>query len=250
MKLLKVSIAMMLALAATSASAADMPVKARPLAPAPVFSWSGFYVGGNVGYAWGTVNGGPPSIFDSIANPPVLFTTLNPYNFDVDGIVGGGQIGYNLQFGQTVLGIEADFQGTNLKGGGSSTTRMPGVAIDLDSKIDWFGTVRGRLGYAMDRVLIYGTGGLAYGKLQTTLGLTEAGVLYSRTDQATHVGWTAGAGIEAAFAAGWSAKIEYLHVDLGSEKFSFQYPGIRVDIDKDYSFDLVRIGLNYRFGAR
>jgi outer membrane immunogenic protein len=247
MKLLAMSTAGILAVIVTGASAADMVLKARP-APVAVFSWDGFYAGGNVGYAWGTVNGGPPRIFDSLANPPVLFTTLAPYNFDVDGIVGGGQIGYNLQFGQWVIGVETDFQGAGLSGGGSSATRIPGIGIALNSDIDWFGTVRGRLGYALDRVLIYGTGGFAYGNLETTLVLTEAGVPFSRTDKATHTGWTAGGGIEAALGTGWSAKIEYLHIDLGKEPFSFQYPAIRVDIDKDYSLDMVRVGLNYRFG--
>jgi outer membrane immunogenic protein len=252
MNSLKLLTAGALAVIASSASAADLgnyPVKARQPAVVAASSWNGFYLGVNAGYAWGGVNGGAPSIYDTLSSPAVLFTTLSSYNFDINGGAVGGQAGYNVQFGQWVLGLETDIQWSSLQGGGSSATRIPGVTIDLNSKVEWFGTVRGRLGYAFDRVMVYGTGGLAYGSLETTLGLTEAGVLYNDTDRAAHLGWTAGAGLEAALGAGWSAKVEYLHVDLGSKPFSFQYPAIRVDIDKDYAFDLVRVGVNYRFGS-
>ncbi len=85
--------------------------------------------------------------------------------------------------------------------------------------------------------------------MEATLNVTEAGRLFSATHKNMHVGWVAGGGVEAALSANWSAKAEYLHVDLGDERFRFQYPAVRVDIDKDYSFDVVRVGVNYRFGG-
>jgi outer membrane immunogenic protein len=245
---LKLAAAGALAMMAVNANAADLGYSFKDAPPAEAsFSWAGIYLGVNGGYGWGTVNGGKPVIYDSMSTPEVVFMTTKAYNLDITGAALGGQVGYNWQVGRVVLGAEADLQWANLRGSGSSSTRVPGVGIDLTSEINEFGTVRGRLGYAFDRILIYGTGGFAYGKLETKLALTEAGVVYPRTDKGEHSGWVAGAGIEAAIARNWSVRFEYLHLDLGAEPFSFQYPAIRVAIDKDFSFDLVRVGLNYRF---
>ena len=148
-------------LAAGAASAADLPSRKGPVvAPVyvPAFTWTGFYVGANAGWGFGNMDSVGVSGFG-----------------DLDGFVGGGQIGYNYQLGQIVLGLEADFQGADLKAGPS----WAGLGIVGEGKTEWFGTVRGRVGYAFDRFLPYLTGGFAYGSVKTTLapGVTINGLL-------------------------------------------------------------------------
>lgn len=206
-----------------AASAADLPVKARPYA-APAFSWTGIYVGGNVGYGWGSTHG-------TAANPL-------PGNFDIDGGLAGLQIGANYQMQNWVLGIEADYQWADIDG--SNTV---GAFAD-SAKVSRFGTVRGRLGYAWDRWMVYGTGGWAFNARTRYSFVTPA----AATDAHNLSGWAAGAGLEYAFAPNWSAKVEYLHVDLDQR----DYGGLgclagacRVGTD----IDTVRLGVNYRFGG-
>lgn len=198
------------ALAAGPAFGADLarapaaPVKA-PLVSAPVFSWTGFYIGGNVGYAWGS---GTDAI-DGV---------------DPKGWLAGGQIGYNYQFQNNVLvGLEADIQGGDVNGG----------TFGFDSKLDYLGTVRARLGYAFDRVLPYVTGGLAYGRNT----ITDFGIDSSNT----HVGWTAGAGIEYALTNNWTARAEYLYTDLGSKTYD------NIGTDAGFTSSTARLGINYKF---
>jgi outer membrane immunogenic protein len=212
--------------AGAPALATDMPIKAPVYqAPAP-FSWSGIYVGAHLGYGWGD--------FDVVdANiAPMQTTSLRP-----SGWFGGGQIGYNVQFASRwVLGLEIDISGSNLRDSGFTS---PGN-IAASGKVDYFGTVRTRLGYAMDRTLLYATGGLAWAhdKFDETTG--------SMNHDEYHSGWTIGAGLEYAFAPGWSAKIEYLYADLGRNR------EIVNDVSRFRTMDLtlntVRVGINYRFG--
>ena len=198
------------------AYAADMPigVPVRPAMVSPVFSWTGFYVGGNVGYGWGDTDG-------------VLLPSSS-----MDGVFGGLQGGFNYQFPATgfVIGIEADYQWADI-----STNFV---------KIDRFGTVRGRVGYAWDRFMIYGTGGWAFeANTEVNLGL---GLIGSRSLD----GWTAGVGMEWAFAPNWSAKLEYLHIDLRSDSFfapALCFPAVNCQAGGD--IDLVRVGLNWRFSG-
>jgi len=153
---------------------------------------------------------------------------------DMNGFVGGGQIGYNWQGASPlVLGIEADFQGT-----GQSRTDTVG-AFSLEQKLPWFGTVRGRIGYAFDRVMLYATGGLAYGDYK----LTVSGPGGSASDDATKTGWTVGGGVEWMFAPQWSTKLEYLYIDTGDRDvtlFGVPFTGRAKD-------NIVRVGLNYHF---
>jgi len=201
-----IAIAALLGIAGT-ASAADMarqmPVKA-PAYVAPYYNWTGFYAGINGGGGWGSTG-----------------------NIDTSGGIFGGQLGYNWQSGQAVFGIETDLQWTGIDGSGT----VGAVAVRGGS--DWFGTVRGRIGYAWDRTLIYGTGGLAYGgsKLETA-GLTETH---------SHFGWTVGLGAEVALTQHWSAKVEYLFVKLSDERFA------ATGLDHDFENNLLRFGFNYRF---
>lgn len=165
-------------------------------------SWMGPYIGGNLGYGWGDVS-------NSGTNP--------------SGVLGGIQGGYNYQSGQLVVGIEADLQ----------LNSADDTFAAWKFSNPWFGTVRGRLGYAVNNVLLYGTGGLAFGTLKTEFG----GVSESQTS----AGWTIGVGAEYAINQNWSAKIEYLYVDLGEKNF------LLTGLPHDYQFSTVRLGVNYRF---
>lgn len=202
-------------LAAAPAFAADLPqpypTKAPPVAVAPAFSWTGFYLGANTGYSWGSGKGG--------------ISDLDP-----QGWLGGGQVGFNYQFGNNVvLGAEADLQGSNI-----TDSAIDGV-WDPRSKMDYFGTVRGRIGYAFDNVMPYFTGGLAWGHNEITnrdLGISSDN---------THVGWTVGGGLEYALSNNWTVKAEYLYMDLGDEYYS------SIGEDAGLKTSTARIGVNYKF---
>lgn len=196
-----------LALLATigTSRAADIPGMARPYAaPAPVFtpySWTGFYLGGNLGYQWGQVT-------NSTADPA--------------GGLFGVQTGYNWQSGQLVVGAETDLQVSNADDTASSRKFFN----------SWFGTARGRLGYAMNNVLLYGTGGLAYGDLELITG--------GRSESRSAFGWTLGAGAEVGLTPNWTAKVEYLFIDLADKKY---FTGSRHGFDSS----VLHAGVNYRF---
>jgi outer membrane immunogenic protein len=197
--------ALLVMVAGGSAAAADLPHPSYYTAPAPLsaYSWTGPYLGGNLGYEWGATSNNPtrPS-----------------------GFAGGVEAGYNWQSGQFVFGGEADIQLS-----GATDTFAPWKFSN-----PWFGTVRGRAGYAVSNLLIYGTAGLAFGELQAeTFGLV--------TETHTNAGWTAGAGVEAAFAANWSAKVEYLFVDLASNNYAV------TGTSNGLSASLFRMGVNYHF---
>ena len=226
MRKLVVSLASAVALFATAgfAAAADLPVKARPYVSAPAFSWTGIYVGANVGYAWGRTTGTA-----GIAAPAVG-------HFDINGWQAGGQIGGNYQIQNWVLGIEADYQWADIDG--SATV---GAVTDT-ARVRSYGTLRGRVGYAWDRWMVYGTGGWAFDARTRYTFATPAAFSGSRDLN----GWAAGAGVEYAFAPNWSAKLEYLHVDLDSRTFP-TLGCAPVACTAGARFDTVRVGLNYRF---
>jgi outer membrane immunogenic protein len=212
------------------ASAADLPVKGPvyKAVPAPVFNWTGFYVGGTVGYGWGS-------------NRHLNTTTgVGSQDFDVDGFVAGATLGYNWQGpgSRWVWGLELDISYSDMSGllpVAPGFGCVNGCATDLK----WFGTFRGRLGYAFDRSMIYATGGLAFGEVQgQVIGLTGRG-------SDTVVGWTAGAGIEFAIAPRWSMKAEYLYVSMDQAQYA-TFGGGNLAVD-DLNFHVVRMGLNYRW---
>ena len=189
---------------ASAAVAADFPASPYYTAPAPssAYSWAGPYLGANLGYAWGSVD-------NNLTKP--------------SGFAGGVQAGYNWQTGPWVFGVEGDIEVT-----GAEDTFAPWKFSN-----PWFGTVRGRAGYALSNILFYGTGGLAFGELRgETFGLAESH---------TNLGWTAGVGAEVGFAPNWSAKIEYLFVDLADSNFTI------TGAPNGYRFGLVRAGVNYHF---
>ncbi|HWK95760.1 MAG TPA: outer membrane protein [Pseudolabrys sp.] len=207
---------------ATAASAADMPARNYTKAPAyapALYNWTGFYVGVNAGGAWSSTNS----------------------NFgDASGFVGGGQIGYNWQAvgSPLVLGLEADFQGTSLKNSATVTTILGPTTGE--SKVPAFGTVRGRIGYAFDRALIYATGGWAYSNTKASVSAPG----FSASDSKWASGWTLGGGAEWAFAGPWSVKAEYLYVNAKSVDLNIGGVGVSTG---DYHYNVVRAGLNYRF---
>ncbi len=259
---------------ASIASAADLPRKAPAYAPPPppVYSWAGFYVGGNVGYSWGKV--------DTTANESGLTALGLPTTFTdplkPNGIIGGGQIGYNWQASRNwVFGIEADFQGSGQKHSNSFSIPFlvsgpppgPGVPGNIitsgtlttshEEKLEWFGTVRGRIGYAWDNVMVYATGGLAYGHVESALASTATfsippvpPAVVSFSDSKTKAGWTVGGGIEGAFfnTRNWTWKVEYLYVDLGTVDPFVLSPTLGVvTISNKVTDNIVRVGINYRF---
>lgn len=230
-RLLACTGALALAFSAHAASAADMPrpmTKAPAMVAAPMFDWSGFYVGVHGGYAWGDYR-----LFSASGGGPTV---------DVDGFVGGGTIGWNWQHSNWVFGIEADI--SNGPDGTDNSSFSPFWGCNTgrcNVDIDYFGTVRARLGIAVNQWMGYVTGGYAYGH-------AEGGIRNSVQQGSGSVdGWAAGVGIEYAFAPNWSMKLEYLHVDLGDLEF-----GTGVGTERflgDGDFDVVRVGLNYRFAA-
>jgi outer membrane immunogenic protein len=196
-----------LALTMAAAGAADLYRGSPPYAPAAspmayTYGWMGPYLGANIGYRWGALS-------NSGAEP--------------NGVAGGLQGGYNWQIGQFVLGAEADLQLSNASG----------MFANYKFSNPWFGTVRGRAGYAMNNILFYGTLGLAYGRGHVDVG----GV----GEDNLHGGWTAGAGLEVGLTRNWSARTEYLYLDLGSEFYGL------TGTNNGFTTNLVRFGVDYRF---
>ena len=263
-------------LVAGSASAADLPARVAAPAPyiaaAPIFTWTGFYAGLNAGGAWNGSRGISTTGF--VAPDPFIFG--NNGGDDV-GFTGGAQIGYNMQFGSFVAGVEADINYLDRNGGGRGAfpALIAGAGAGSDFAVgngnsgNWFGTVRGRLGFAFDRALIYGTGGLAYGGRSGTgsvvqrdfveglpgvFAVTETNLL-GTGGNGSNVGWALGAGMEYAFSNSMSFKLEYLHVDLGRNSRTFTalagpgtvVGGETITVRSDNKFDVVRAGVNFRF---
>jgi outer membrane immunogenic protein len=214
----------LLALAAAGiARAADLSVapiyKAPPVATPQAYNWSGFYLGLNGGGGWATSN------WDTTGS------------FNVSGGVAGGTAGVNWQLGHAVIGLEGDVDWSSLKGG--TTTALCPAGCTTNN--DWLATVRGRAGYAFDRVMPYVTGGLAAGDVKaSTPGFAGA--------TQNNAGWTVGGGVELALTNNWTAKAEYLHVDLGNMNCGFNC-GVVANNNVSLKSDLVRGGVNFRFGG-
>jgi outer membrane immunogenic protein len=229
---------------ANLASAADLPLKAPPAPVAVAPWWTGFYVGINGGYSWGRSETNV-SWFNSVTGAPIVppAGSISSATFDMNGGIFGGQIGYNAQFNNFVVGVETDIQWSGQKGntnflcafilpgvagvcapgvtGGPPLTAI-GTTMGFEQKLEWFGTLRGRAGLLVTPDwLAYVTGGLAYGEIQTntTLSTFNAGGgvnSTAATSNVTNVGWTVGVGLEGRFWQNWSAKLEYLYMDLGT----------------------------------
>jgi len=284
MKSISTGIVVIASLLSTGAFAADLaprPYTKAPVMVDPGYNWTGFYVGLNGGYSWGSAN-------TSIAPFAGIFpvTAFAPFRQNVDGGLAGGQIGYNWQVDRTwVLGLEADIQWTGEKSSTSLTTVGPrygafpnglpnnlgpdfnaiaSQTAALSYDLQWFATFRGRAGVLVDpQTLLYGTGGLAVGDFKytaqtttsvqvftpglagtTPLGppLVLAGAAASSSD--TRVGWTVGAGIERKFSPNWSGKLEYLYMDFGTKTY---FAGTVNQADVSFHDNIFRAGINYEF---
>ncbi|WP_029876682.1 outer membrane protein [Xanthobacter sp. 126] len=215
-----------LVLLAGTASAADLatryPVKAAPI-PVQVFSWTGFYIGGNVGWGWAD---------NTYDYTPFASPTYSYSPGTSNGFIGGFQLGYNYQFANNVvLGAEADFDWADIS---SSKTFTAAV---INQKVDYFGTIRARLGYAMDRFLPYITGGAAWANLKYTDP-------YGFSDSNLKWGWTAGAGVEYAITNNWTVKAEYLYLGFDNSKTNYAN-GDQLSVGSN--IQTAKVGVNYKF---
>jgi outer membrane immunogenic protein len=240
-----------------AAHAADMPIKAVVKAPvvAPAFSWTGFYIGAHGGYGWGRTEFSDyyNTVFpDGLSGPDA--------EYDTDGWLAGGQIGYNWQVDQFVLGIEADASWADIDGKGKYFAEDDEIGSCIQqndactTKINALGTITGRLGVAFDRALLYVKGGAAWANVKLTSGSTDLVVpadSYHASEEETRWGWTLGAGAEYAFAENWSLKLEYNYIDLGDDKVTFHYsPDINIQpyaANVEQHLNIVKAGINYRF---
>ncbi len=226
---------------AGSAFAADLPSRAPPpayLPPPPIFSWSGLYIGGQIGYAWGS---DPIDVVDFTGLPPAFFNT------EPTGVIGGAHVGYNLQIAQWVVGLEGTVDGSSLTG-----TRTSATGITMTTRAETQGSIRARIGIAFDRVLIYGTGGAAFAGITNrytdTAGIT--GIIgTSETDSKTRSGWTVGGGLEYAITNNWSIRAEYRYSDFGrSPDFPFTAATLgNVAFNHHLKENQVQAGFSYKF---
>jgi outer membrane immunogenic protein len=260
-RLLIVAIAALLLGGPQAARAADMPLKA-PKAPsaATAYDWTGFYIGGNGGYAWGLGTDPAISYSDTSGTGYAAYVASGGFptpSIKPEGGFGGGQIGYNWQIKNWLLGIEADIEGGEISASASRTLSPAVGAVvgtsTVDHSLKWFGTVRGRMGYAANNWLLYGTGGLIYGRVKSTLTQSSPanGYFATNTVSSTKTGWTAGGGIEWGFAGHWTAKLEYLYYDLGRDSVTVRgvgvFTGIVYTAEQQTAGQLLRAGLSYRF---
>lgn len=261
----------------TSASAADLPRAMPTKAPvmAPVYNWSGFYIGGHAGHAWDPTEAViTPSALGGVGLDIQAATAPFTLRVGPEGWFGGGQIGYNWQLGTWVLGLEADASFANIKDTASGgfiidTDDTPGVpggddviitgVARLHQKIDAFGTVRGRVGYAANTLLLYVTGGLAWANVETTLALenivqTGGGSVpaiassYRASDRRVEWGYAVGGGAEWAFAPNWSLRGEYLFLGFPNSGSDLVLPGAAARTSGDIQMHIARVALNFRFG--
>ena len=274
-----------------AAFAADLPIieevpEVVPVAPAD--DWSGFYIGGHVGYASADFDFADPSVSINglgplIGTPGLILGVPLEREFEGDGFLGGAHAGVDAQFGSLVVGVLGDISWTDLEGEFRSTASFLGGLLTTEegvsAELDWFGTGRGRIGWAFDRFLVYGTGGVAFGEVQSAGDITLFGTVpgagrvalgtLSASGEETHVGWTAGAGVEGKLTEHFSARLEYLYADLGDARHEGPAtlaitpaglaalgqagiavpPGLSAESNGDFSVDLhsLKLGLSYRF---
>ncbi len=252
------------------AIAADIPVKARPPV-IEVWTWDGYYIGANGGYSWGRSKTSA-SFYNMNTN---VLIAIDQQKFNLDGPIAGGQIGMLRQHGSWVWGVEADAQWSGQDGSTNFTCPVPvlggpcnvitggpgvGVAptVAFNQKLAWFVTGRGRLGLLVQpEWLVYGTGGVAIGGIETDgviTGVTIAGVPTSNGFSYDRVqfGWTAGGGIEGRVSGNWTAKLEYIYADYGTVRGSGSLPTastpLRVEFASRVTDHVLRVGLNYKWG--
>lgn len=245
---------------AGAAGAADLPTKkSPPPPPPPLLTWDGFYLGVQVGGGWAT---------DKISESTTLVPPLTgSASLSESGIIGGVHAGYNWQFGSMVYGLEGDFEGTSLSKSSNCLTQDAGVgnvapgacfptALDYSYRtaLPWQGSARGRLGYAFDNFLVYGTGGVAVADISTryTQSFPAAAGMGSQSFDQAAVGFTVGGGVEYAINANWSARAEYRFSDFGKVSNPISSAGLFWNNYSDrhsVTENAVLFGISYKFGA-
>ena len=240
-----------LGLSSGAALAADLPRKAPPPpVPAPVvMSWTGFYLGGQVG--WGRARWDTSNFISTPGVGPFASPGFPIGSTDGSGVVGGIHGGFNYQWQNIVAGIEADINWTNIDD--TVSYRAIGIGAGLPFAIkyslDYYGTVRGRLGYAWDRFLVYVTGGWAYG--HSNIDITSPGQFFgpfaTSASNKNHTGWTVGGGFSYMITPNWIAGLEYKHIDLGDETNVYAFPAAPVTGTTDLKIDEVTLRVSYKF---
>jgi outer membrane immunogenic protein len=272
---------------AVPALAADMPVKAPPQRPLPVYSWTGLYIGASAGYNWSRSDVdptgnvafvgpayGPAGPDFAAAQAAAIPSALSTRQY---GFIGGGQVGYNRQLDRYVLGAEVDFSGLGGRGTNSFNTSVLSAdliervqsATSVDGRLDSLGTVRGRVGFMpIERLLTFATGGFAFGRAESSTTISQAcinpgcGAVFPNpaTGAGSKIlpGWALGGGMEYALMGSWSVKAEYLHYDLGNMTYATTplastgplgpLTTLNPASTAHFAGDVVRAGINYKFG--
>lgn len=221
-----------------AASAADLggpsrrPIHDGPSTYGPAFTWTGLYIGAHVGYGWSDAD------WQFDATPGVST------NHSGSGALAGGQIGYNIQTGRMVFGVEADLSATWIDGG----TACPGATFNCDHSYNWLASVRGRAGYAVNhnRTLLYATAGVAWADVDYTSRDAATGVAFGTGVSNTHTGWVAGGGVEHMLTSNFTARIEYLYYGFDSVTAPAGTLGTG-PASLDLAAQTVRFGLNFKF---
>jgi outer membrane immunogenic protein len=270
-----VAVVALMVVGTAAAQAADLPT--RKEAPAPVFvpppfTWTGFYVGLNAG-GIAPSGGRGASILDTNSATTGFISAEFPGGLGSQsvGFLGGGQAGYNWQTGAFVLGVETDFDGSTLSKsvnnigtpfGSAAGTALAGDSLNVNAKssLSWLGTTRARLGFVAtpdNRLMIYATGGVAYGGGSSNFSVADVttGSIFTASPSSTRVGWVIGGGVEYAITNNITVKGEYLYADLGSSNFNsigntaanIAFPGVSVSGHFDYNASIFRAGVNYKF---
>ncbi len=241
---------------AQAASAADLGPPVYK-APPPVFSWTGCYLGGNIGYGWGRETVFIPNLGETTGKPELEGVSLGPVTGDTSGVLGGGQVGCNYQFAPNwVVGIEGDGEAADIKGDVTQSFSSAGfpttVTGTAHAQTDWIASATGRLGWTWNRVMLYARGGAAWAGDKYSADLPAFNEHIETS--VTRPGWKVGGGVEWSFWDNWSAKAEYDFYDFSTRNLTLPgtisgVPEVVPGIDIKETISTVKVGINYRFGS-
>lgn len=232
--LLSSAIAIALCVPALAADLAPTPVE--PVSPVLPYSWTGFYAGVHAGYGWGSEE-------DNLSVP----VPLPADSFDVNGAIGGVHAGYNQQYDSFVFGVEGDVDLSGLRGSIHTVGAEGAVVGSLSLRNTWQASLRARVGYAFDRLLIYGTGGIAFGDAKVTGVVNSPAGVFTGSETNTLVGWTVGLGAEYAFDDHWSARLEVRYTDFGKSNYRLSGTGGSLRFKSGFDETVALAGVSYKF---